>query len=119
MFNIDMGIITDMAVTRGAECQWNDDGLPTQIDVSITIEDLYSSLFMSNSTFNVAVVKNTALMDYMANLAGLNIADVEFGRRTKMLAYMDVAGLGRLDSTIFSKFDNAVANVLSNVYNLL
>ena len=119
MFNIDMGIITDMSVTRGAECQWNDDGLPTQIDVSITIEDLYSSLFMSNSTFNVAVVKNTALMDYMANLAGLNIADVEFGRRTKMLAYMDIAGLGRLDSTIFSKFDNAVANVLSNVYNLL
>ena len=47
MFNIDMGMITSMSVTKGAECCWNDDGLPTQIDINITIEDLYSSLAMS------------------------------------------------------------------------
>lgn len=33
MFNIDMGLITNMTVSKGATAQWNDNGVPTQIDV--------------------------------------------------------------------------------------
>ena len=47
MFNVDMGIISSMSVTKGAECQWSDDGVPTQIDISIQIDDLYSNLLIT------------------------------------------------------------------------
>lgn len=118
MFNIDMGIITDLSVTRGAECQWNDDGLPTQIDVSLSIEDLYSSLFMSDeASSNLAVIKNTSMMDFLSNMAGLNIADVEFGRRTKMLEYLTTSDLSRVPSNIWNKFDRKVSNIMSGLYN--
>lgn len=118
MFNIDMGIITDLSVTRGAECQWNDDGLPTQIDISLTIEDLYSSLFMTDeSKSNLAVIKNTSMMDFLSNMAGLNIADVEFGRRTKMLVYLTTSDLSRVPSNIWNKFDTTISNLMSGLYN--
>lgn len=122
MFNIDMGLITDMQVTRGAECQWNDDGLPTQMDISITIEDLYSSLYLTNkSNFadNLSVVSNTAMMDYLANLAGLNIADTELGRQIDMLGYLTWNSITNSPSTLWNRFDNSVQNVIAKLYRSL
>ena len=119
MFNIDMGIITDMSVTRGAECQWNDDGLPTQIDVNITIEDLYSNLAMSHDDRHFSaksIVKNTAMMDFLANLAGLNIADQEIARQVQMYFKLTGAKIGQTDSRIYNKFDTGIANLISKIY---
>lgn len=122
MFNIDMGMITNLSVTRGAECQWNDDGLPTQIDISITIEDLYSSLFMTNeesgNIFSIQsrIVKNTSMMDFLANLAGLNIAETEILRREKMYIKLLDDKFKRVPSNIYNTFDNAVANLISKIY---
>lgn len=120
MFNIDMGIISDMSVTRGAECQWNDDGLPTQIDINITIEDLYSSLSMSydeDKIFSAAnIVKNTSLLDFLANLSGLNVADQEMFRQASMYVKLTGAKIGMLDSRIYNKFDTSIANLISKIY---
>ena len=117
MFNIDMGIITDLSATKGAECCWNDDGLPTQIDLSFSIEDLYSSLFMSKYSDLVSVVKNTSMMDFLSNLSGLNVADQEFGRRAKMIAYLTGSYAATTGSRMWSKFDTKVSNVVKNLYN--
>lgn len=86
-FNIDMGIITDMSISKGAECQWTPDGLPTAVDVSITIKDLYNMLSITetNATdWNYDTLNNTALMDYIANLCGVNIYKPEISRIIEM-----------------------------------
>lgn len=124
MFNIDMGLIVGLSATRGAECQWNDDGLPTQIDLDITIEDLYSSLFMTplgedgtNAIKDsVHVVKNTAMMDFLSNLAGLNIANPEIARRTKMLGYLAEPWTARWAANKWHEFDTGVANFMNKLY---
>ena len=78
LFSIDMGIISSMSVTKGAQCCWNDDGLPTQIDVSISIDDLYSSMHLNGYAgwqpwknfvdgAILGIVNNTAYQDYLAN----------------------------------------------------
>ncbi len=83
-FNIDMGIITDMSVTKGAECQWTPEGVPTSIEVDIGIKDLYNamSITSTNSTnsYKYDTLNNTALMDYIANLCGINIYKPEITR---------------------------------------
>lgn len=93
LFSIDMGIISSLSVTKGAECMWNDDGLPTQIDASITIEDLYQAALHTDSYDNnpiknqyglTNIVNNTAYQDFLANMAGINIAKMEMGRKTAM-----------------------------------
>ena len=86
-FNIDMGIITDMSITKGAECQWTPDGLPTAVDISISIKDLYNMLSITdtNSTdWKYDTLNNTALMDYIANLCGINVYKPEISRIIEM-----------------------------------
>lgn len=82
-FNVDMGIITDMSVTKGAECQWTPEGIPTSITVNISIKDLYSAMSITGTTndnFKYDTLNNTALMDYIANLCGINIYRPEISR---------------------------------------
>jgi hypothetical protein len=129
LFNIDMGIITDMSVTRGAECQWNDDGLPTQIDISITIEDLYNSLMITqeqrDNNFGLQnlvpfdIVTNTSMVDYLANLSGLNIAATEVTRKAALLYYLTGSSVKRIPSDIYNRADNFAHNLIRRVYNKL
>lgn len=75
-FNVDMGIITDLSITRGGDDQsWTIDSLPTQIEVSMGVKDLYSALSMTSmdNPFGYDTINNTALMDYMGNMCGINI----------------------------------------------
>jgi hypothetical protein len=96
-----------MSVTKGAECQWTLDGLPTQLDISIEIKDLYSALAMSGSK-NVNpmdVIKNTAYMDFLANMAGTNLAETDIG--THITTYV------KLFSGNVKRIPNKIANSLS------
>ena len=87
-FNVDMGIITSMSVTKGAECQWTPEGIPTSIEVSIEIKDLYNVLTITNTDstkdWKFDTLNNTALMDYIANLCGINIYKPEISRMIEM-----------------------------------
>lgn len=120
MFSIDYGIISSISATKGAECCWNDDGLPTQIDLSIEIKDLYHSLATSSSTDGIkTVVNNTAYMDFLANMAGLNIAQMEIGKRITMYYYLTRTNLSTLPSRTFSKFEQSISQLMGNMYDKL
>jgi hypothetical protein len=130
MFNIDMGMITSLSVTKGAECQWNDDGLPTQIDISLDITDLYSSLAMSGfestgligNPFKatkqiVKIVNNTAYMDFLANMAGLNVGQMAIGRRIQMFKYLAQTATTQYVSRKFTQFDQKISTVFASLYD--
>jgi hypothetical protein len=128
MFNIDMGIITNMSVSRGATAQWNDDGMPTQLDISITIEDLYSGLALTarensndfNSIGRVAsIVGNTAMLDYLTNLAGINLGETEAGRRTRLYLAMVGNDLLAVPGRKWASLDNGLNNLISGLYRSL
>ena len=128
MFNIDMGIITNMSVSRGATAQWNDDGMPTQLDISITIEDLYSGLALTarensndfNSIGRVAsIVGNTAMLDYLTNLAGINLGETEAGRRTRLYLAMVGNDLLSVPGRKWASLDNGLNNLISGLYRSL
>lgn len=130
MFNIDMGIISSLSVNKGAECQWNDDGLPTQIDISIDVTDLYSSLAMSGfestgivgNPFSASkqltkIVNNTAYMDFLANLAGLNVGTMAIGRRIKMYRYLTETAISEYPSRKFTQFDRSISRLMGKLYD--
>lgn len=120
-FNIDMGIITDMNVTRGAECQWTPDGLPTSIDIDITVKDLYDALTITATNaldFKYSTINNTALMDYIANLCGVNIFKPEISR------LIDIWWVNTFENKVddFIKLDiwggiqEKVQNIIMNIF---
>lgn len=86
-FNVDMGIITSMSVDKGGACQWTVDGIPTSIEVSLTIKDLYDVFSISKTTlgnWKYDTMSNTAQMDYIANCCGINMYKPEIARQVSM-----------------------------------
>lgn len=93
IFNIDMGIITDLSISKGKEGAWTNDGYPTEVDVDITINDLYSVLFMSKYTTsgisgtisNIGkFVSNDQFISFLANQVGINIMKTDMERTLEL-----------------------------------
>lgn len=72
-FNCDMGIITNMNIKKGDKGKWTLNGLPTVVDIDFNIKDLYQIMCISSEDQIANLLKNTALLDYIANMCGINI----------------------------------------------
>lgn len=82
MFNCDMGIITSLSINKGSEGCWSPAGIPTAVDVQFTIKELYGTMSISNNASNLenGLLNNITLMDYLANMCGININEPDFKR---------------------------------------
>ncbi len=85
LFNCQMGIITDMNISRGESGKWTMNGLPTAVDINFTIKDLYDVLALSPGDQTLlGLMNNVALLDYIANICGININEPDLSRLAKM-----------------------------------
>ena len=107
-FNIDTGIITSLTFSKGKEGSWVD-GVPTEVDVSLTIKDLYSNLSMPVDT---GLPNNTAMMDYIGNAVGNNIMNADYLLRLQ--TYKDIIKNkimpGHIMSGLQLRLENAITN---------
>ena len=117
LFNVDMGIITNLSVTKGKEMSWSDSGIPTEMDISLTIKDLYTSMFISNNKDIGQMINNTALMDYLSNLAGLNLSKPEVTRQLEVYAMLIGARTTQYPNKIWTKFEQDITNMLHGLYS--
>lgn len=113
IFNIDMGIITDMSVSKGADGEWSLDGLPTTAEVSFTIKDLYNVLSMSrqDTKNDKGILSNIAELDYIANTCGININEPEIGRTIKMAVTLG------FETKIKDKFTMGIFGNITQYFN--
>ena len=123
--NIDMGIIDSLSATKGATCQWSADGLPTQIDVDVSIKDLYHSMAMSAWGQDIlspnigriwAAVSNTAYMDYLANMAGLNVKDTH-RRKVELASELILNRISNTGARLYTHLSNKVSNYVKAFYD--
>ena len=113
-----MGIVTDMTINKGAEGRWNINGIPTQVDISLTIKDLYQALALSSPSYvNPAeFLRNSSMIDFLANMAGVNINKPELLRSLGM--YIDVLSdnITSLPNNIGLTVDNYLSNVVNHIF---
>lgn len=123
MFNVDMGIITSLSITKGAEGGWSREGIPTSVDINFTIKDLYSSLTISKADKGASgIIHNTALMDYLANWCGINLNEPEIEKQAAL--YMGASAVSQtIDALRFDIFrgleqwkDNFAYNIYSRIF---
>ena len=125
MFHVDMGIITNCDILKGDNQAWNQDGLPNQVTVQMTIKDLYSvmAMFMSKNTTNDFLgddlIANPAQLDYLGNLCGINVAVPDFGR-TLALWYAirnPITGVTDALGRVFTALAGLVNNRWQSLFN--
>lgn len=118
-FNVDMGIITDLSFTKGKESAWTSSGVPTTVDVSFTIKDLYSDMYMtSNKGISNGMMKNIILMDYISNMCGININEVDVYRGIELFFTQNIENkvkdVWRMN--IWGSLDQWVSNRYQNIF---
>ena len=118
-FNVDMGIITDMSVTRGSNCQWTVEGIPTSIEVNLTIKDLYDVMSITSSgalDFKFETMSNTAQMDYIANLCGINMYKPEIARQLTMWLTNAESKITDIPTNVWTSINQSIAGGILNIF---
>lgn len=82
-FSLDLGIISSLSITYGGQAQFNIMGQPITADVSLELKDLYHSMFISK---RMGLISNTAQMDFLATLAGIDLNEYAPTRMIKLWA---------------------------------
>ena len=78
-FACDLGICTDFSFTKGGNDNlWTVDGLPRQIDVNMSVRDLYPVLTASRN--NEAMYFNFGMGTFLDNLGGIALFKTDQGR---------------------------------------
>lgn len=124
-FNIEMGMIESLTWKRfGDGDMISEDGVPTQIDVSVSLKDLYHTLAMTNlfdngeGFTNVSnFMNNTGLMDLIGTLSGVNMNRISIGERISMFISSGTNAFGALGGNFMRSISDRVRNfALVNLY---
>ena len=111
IFSCDLGIISSLSITKGGEDKWNVLGQPVTADVTLTVKDLYHSMFISK---RMGLIANTAQMDHLATMAGVDL-NVWEPYRIINLAKMIVGDVVReFPSDLWGGFKRTAAKTVSN-----
>lgn len=125
LFNIDMGIITSMSINKGKEGSWTVDGLPTEVDVSISIKELYQTLSLSGGQEYTLLespgkfFKNTALIDYLSTTCGININKPELSRILEAYKLFALNAFTDTYHGLWTGLSEKATNTVVDVYNAL
>lgn len=117
IFAVDMGVISSMSVTKGDTCCWNDDGLPTQIDIDISIQDLYNKLSMPGGV--TQYMTNPTFINYLANLSGLNVGTLDITNKGKLFTQLVETSVSTAPSSLYTSFNAATSNIVGGLYDRL
>lgn len=121
-FNVDMGIITSLDFTKGDEAQWNNMGIPTSVDVNMTITDLYEamSITATSATGNYAydTLDNTALMDYLMTMCGINVYKPEISRAFDLWFVNNFENRARdlFSVSLWGNIRQSISNAIVSIY---
>ena len=110
LLNIDMGIITDLNLTKGGEAEWSVDGLPTVAEISFTIKDLYEGLSMTELGGPIdGILSNASEIDYIANSCGVNIYEQPLRKNIELFKILYLSQFSSIDN-----FQNSIITGINN-----
>jgi hypothetical protein len=75
LLNSELAYISNLEFHRGGsdDTCWTVDNLPTEITATFTVTPLYSNLMVTSAKNPYLAMHNTALMEYLATLCGLDL----------------------------------------------
>jgi hypothetical protein len=109
-----MGIVESMGVERGDE--WNVNGLPTNLQVTLSIKDLYSDLMISKSTEPGTFLANQSLMDYLAVSAGVDISKPMLLKKMELITAIFKGSIVQIPDLIYEDMLQTLRNITDKLF---
>lgn len=72
IYSCNLGMITSMNAQK-APNSWSIDGLPAEIDITLTIDDLYSDMMLSPSSDPKRFLSNSSLIEFLCTSCGMSV----------------------------------------------
>lgn len=116
-FNTELAIIESLGIEKGGEGHWSHEGLPTKIVCTVRVKELYSSLFMNKSTEPVKFFKNTALMNYLAVMCGVDITRPQLMLKLETLIAAVMGNVKDIPANITTRFLQGIKNWVGGFFS--
>ena len=71
-FTCNLGMATSISVQKVSD-SYSTSGLPSEVDVTVQVADLYSDLMMTPVNKPKMFIENTSLVEYIASMCGLDL----------------------------------------------
>jgi hypothetical protein len=123
-FNVNMGIISSLSITKGAEGAWTLNNIPTVAEVEINIHDLFATQTISidanntESLWGLGMLSNQPLMEYIANMCGINYNEPDWDRLVDLAVMLMQR---KSPSDMLTRIENNIVEAMQNytpaIYN--
>ena len=117
LWNCDMGIVTDLNLSLGKEGSWTLDGLPSEVDVDMTIKDLYNVMAMTPSDQTTEFLNNTMFLNFLASSCGVSINKPDLERSVDLYLMMN-SNYWSDRLTGYNFWQKATQGIKNKLYNL-
>ena len=113
VFAIDTGIVESLNISRfGSGDSISRKGLPLEIRVSMTFKKLYNSMALSKDSTYSTFINNIALLDFLANLSGVNLNQPEILRKLNMFFSSKINAVTDLPENVLNKIYDNIRTIL-------
>jgi hypothetical protein len=97
---------------------WSVDGLPSEIDLTINIKDLYSDLMLSPSTDATLFMSNTSLIEFLAVTCGLDLVQPQIQNKVEMALGTLTNAVSDIGENIKSQITAPLDRMIDNWFSL-
>ena len=80
----NLGLVSGLTISKNNETR-SINGLPSEVDVTIQFEDLYSTLSMNPSNEPVNFIKNSSLVEYLATNCGMSLTKANVDKKIEFI----------------------------------
>lgn len=112
-FNCDLGMIESISINKGENKSWSNDNLPLEVDVRLSVKDMYPTMMMTVGKYGSLYGYNTGLIEFLDTLSGVGVGEPDyllglkaatFGTAYEIINNLNSLVLGIEESTIGQMF---------------
>lgn len=114
VFTCNLGIVSQISIDKRVSPEsWTNDGFPSEIDVTLTIQDLYSDLTMSPQNQPLMFLSNSSLIEYLATTCGLSLIQPQLNTRLQYTIKSITNAFGDIDQNVVSAITDKIDNLIA------
>lgn len=116
-FTCNLGIASSISIQKVSD-SFSTSGLPSEVDVTLNITDLYSDLMMSPSNKPKMFIENTSLVEYLAGSCGLDLTSPNIDLKWGKTLHAYAAAVKDIPTNLIGPFEQKVKDLISSTIGM-